>query len=123
MARLGRILVVEDEALVRQIIVAELADAGYDVLEAADGAQAMAALTEPEPLDFLFTDIRLPGEMDGWAIAQAARAAQPHLRVLYATGYTPDAPRQVPESVLLLKPYRTAKVLEQLQTLAAPSND
>ena len=66
------ILVVEDEPLVREIIVSELEDAGYEVLEAADGAAALALLREAR-VDLLFTDIRLPGEVDGWMFSREAR--------------------------------------------------
>lgn len=107
------LLMVEDEELVRGVVADELRAAGFAVVEAADAAEALAAL-ESQPIDALFTDIRLPGEGDGWTIAEAARARKPGLPVLYATGYSAAAPRQVPGGRLLLKPYRVRNVIAAL---------
>ena len=113
-----RVLVVEDEPLVREVMVSELTDAGYDVLQAANGREAMAALEAADPrVDLLFTDIRLPGVLDGWAIAERARALNPEVRVVYATGYSADQPRQVPNSRFLMKPYRPQAVLDTFAEL------
>jgi CheY-like chemotaxis protein len=116
-----RILVVEDEHLVRQLIVIELEEAGYDVVEAADGNQALDALSRAPVPDGLFTDIRLPGRLDGWAIAEAARKASQKVIVVYATGYTADEPKLVPGSTLLAKPYRPAAVIEEFRRLGLPT--
>lgn len=117
-----RVLVVEDEPLVRDVIVEELRDAGYDVVEAANGREALAALEAADPrIDLLFTDIRLPGLLDGWAIAERARALNSDVRVVYATGYSADAPRQVPNSRFLNKPYRVSAVLDVFRELGAPA--
>jgi len=116
-----RILVVEDEHLVRELIVIELQEAGYDVVEAVDGGQALAALAGEVPPDGLFTDIRLPGRIDGWAIAEAARQASDKVIVVYATGYSADAPKLVPGSTLLAKPYRPAAVIEEFSRLGLPA--
>ncbi len=113
-----RVLVVEDEPLVRDVIVSELEDAGYDVAQAANGREAMAALEASDPrVDLLFTDIRLPGLLDGWAIAERARALNPDVKVVYATGYSADKPRQVPNSRFLMKPYRPQAVLDTFAEL------
>ena len=73
MSRKGTILVVEDEELVRDMVAEELRDAGFHVLEAADGEAASSLLADDCSVDVLFTDIRLPGPLDGWAVAQLAR--------------------------------------------------
>ena len=115
-----RILFVEDEALVRVVIALELEDAGLEVIEASDGPTALALLHSQRPIDLLFTDIRLPGQIDGWAIAEAARALLPCVPVIYATGYAPDEPRKVTRSRLLTKPYRPAMLLEAIAACGIP---
>src|SRR5689334_18576839 len=91
------VLVVEDEPLVRDTIVHELEDAGFGVLEA-ETAEAGLAILQQRPVSLLFTDIRLPGPMDGWGLAEAARVLFPNLPVIYATGFTAEEPRLVPKS-------------------------
>jgi len=109
-----RILLVEDEFLLRQVIAEELTDAGYEVVEAGDGASAMAAVAD---VDLLFTDIRLPGGVDGWSIAERARELRPGLPVIYATGYSAETPRHVPGSRFFAKPYRVGAVLDAIGEL------
>lgn len=105
------LLVVEDEALVRELIVLELEDAGYDIVEAEDGQTALRLLDEYPAIALLFTDIRLPGGMTGWDIAEQARARRPGLPVIYATGYSNDDLRLVAGAEFLNKPYRPAVVI------------
>jgi CheY-like chemotaxis protein len=81
-----KILVAEDEGLVRIIAVEVLKDAGYDVCEAGDGREALDAL-EAAPVDLLITDIQMP-RMNGYQLAEAALARWPGLKILLVTGYT-----------------------------------
>ena len=84
------ILVVEDEALVRQFSVAALTDLGYRVLEA-DGAAAALRLLDAHPeITLMFTDIVMP-EINGAKLAEEARRRRPGLPVLFTTGYTRNA--------------------------------
>lgn len=108
------ILVVDDDASVRFILSSELEDAGCVVTEAADGAAALAVLGSATHFDLLVTDIRMPG-IDGWKLAQRARAMRPMLPVLYVTGWSEDEPNQVPGSLILAKPFKPM----QLTTAAA----
>lgn len=110
------LLVVEDEALVRQLVVLELEDAGYDVVEAETGEEALAALRRHPGIQLLFTDIRLPGSLCGWDIAERARAMRPDLPVIYATGYSGDL-RLVPGSEFMRKPYKPAAVIQCMRDL------
>lgn len=112
------ILVVEDEWLVRDVVARELEDAGYTVLESDSAERALEVLRERE-VDLLFTDIRLPG-IDGWSLAEEARILRPDLPVIYATGYTVEQPRQVPESFFLNKPYRPSAVVKVAERLGVP---
>ena len=111
------VLIVEDEELVREIAVLEFADAGYDVLEAADGAAAVALLESGAGIDLLFTDIRLPGQIDGWDIAERARALRPDLPVIYATGFIAEEAAPVGGGRLFHKPYRPLAIIEAARLL------
>jgi PAS domain S-box-containing protein len=103
------ILVVEDNAGLRRIVVRQLREAGYNVLEAPDAEAAMAIVESAEPIHLLLTDVVMPGAMDGRDLARVAVARRPLLRVLMTSGF-PDArwggltPRS--GSRLLSKPYR-----------------
>jgi CheY-like chemotaxis protein len=115
------ILVVEDEPIVREMVCMDLADAGFEVLEAATGDEALALLKErwdgEDAVGLLFTDIRMPGSLDGWDLAEKARDMAPNLGVVYASGHVTDPERSVPGSIFLRKPYRTAILLESLMRL------
>ncbi len=114
------ILVVEDEPLVRDTIVLELEDAGYAVVEAADGATALALLEGGCDVDLLFTDIRMPGSIDGWQLAERARDLRPGIPVVYTTGFTDDSPRLVDGSRLFKKPYKAEAVIASIRDLVLP---
>lgn len=81
-----RILVVEDDALVREFVVEVLREQGYDVIHAANGEEALAWCGR-HAADVLITDVRLPG-----GIAERCRERDPGLPVIYATGFSPVAP-------------------------------
>jgi len=87
-ARAGEtVLVVDDEPLVRALVVDVLDELGYAALEAADGAGGLVLLRSDARVDLLVTDVGLPGGMNGRQLADAARAIRPDLKVLYITGY------------------------------------
>jgi CheY-like chemotaxis protein len=109
------ILVVEDEILLADIITEELEEAGYRVLAALTGEEALMFLKGAEPVDLLFTDIRLPGGMDGWKLAEAARRMRPRLPVIYVTGYSVEQPRRVSGSRFMTKPYRASMVIQAIE--------
>ncbi|MEO8278517.1 MAG: ATP-binding protein [Ideonella sp.] len=104
------ILLVEDDEAVRSYAQAALRSFGYSVIEAADGASALALLRQNDRIDLLFTDVVMPGGMNGRALADAARELRPALRVLYTSGYTENAivhhGRLDADAQLLSKPYR-----------------
>jgi PAS domain S-box-containing protein len=107
------VLLVEDDALLRQTVADGLRQRGYHVIEAADGNAALTALIRGTEVDFLFTDIMMPGGLNGVAVARAARGLRADLKIMFATGYSD---RQVlaewPEALdLVQKPY-------SLETLA-----
>jgi PAS domain S-box-containing protein len=84
------VLVVEDEDRVRQMSVDALRELGYQVHEAAGGEDALRRLGQLERVDLLFTDVVMPG-MGGRELAQEVGRRAPHVKVLYTTGYTPNA--------------------------------
>jgi CheY-like chemotaxis protein len=84
------VLVVEDEPVVRGLIVDVLNDLGYRALEAADGPKGLAVLQSSRHIDLLITDVGLPG-LNGRQLADAARTVRPKLKVLFMTGYAENA--------------------------------
>lgn len=84
------VLVVEDESIVRQLIVELLSELGYRTLEATDGLEGLKILKSDRRIDLLITDIGLPG-LNGRQMAEGARAARPDLKVLFMTGYAENA--------------------------------
>ncbi|HUI98539.1 MAG TPA: response regulator [Xanthobacteraceae bacterium] len=112
-----KVLVVEDESLVRMVAVDALRDAGFEVLEAADGERALD-LYNSAPVDVLFTDIRLSGGMSGWEVAEQCRSANPALPVIYASAVASAPPRPVRESIWFQKPYTAEQVVTVVQAVA-----
>ena len=113
-----RILVVEDDQLIRELLVEALREEGYDVVQASDGEEALEWCKQ-RVADVLVTDIQLPGKVDGWQIAERCREHDPALPVIYATGFSPIAPRPVPGSLSLQKPYHPNEILRAVRQLTA----
>ena len=108
----GLVLVVEDEWLVRDVIATDLRDAGWTVLEASTGESALGIIEHNPHIDVLFTDIQLAGQLSGWDVAEAFRAAKPKMPVIYASGNTSDWSRAVDNSQVFGKPYRAPDILQ-----------
>ncbi len=110
----GTVLVVEDEASVRDLIVEVLDGMGLRALQAGDGPAGLTTLDGPERIELLITDVGLPG-LNGRQMAEMARANRPGLPVLFITGYAPassDSPEALPERTSVLgKPF-TLQALE-----------
>ena len=84
--RCARVLVVEDEPLISDIVTEALAEQGFAVQAVDNARDALAWLRSGSPVDILFTDINLKGTMDGGALAQCARELRPDLPVVYTSG-------------------------------------
>jgi PAS domain S-box-containing protein len=116
------ILVVEDEPVVRSLVVEQLMDLGYHVVEAVDGPTGLAELQSGRHLDLLVTDIGLPG-LNGRQIADAGRTLRPGLKVLFMTGYAENAAQATgfldPGMAMVTKPFAmnvfVTKVREMLE--------
>jgi CheY-like chemotaxis protein len=116
-AERGTVLLVEDELLVRELASEDLSDAGFEVTQASDGDEALTHLRDGRQFDLLFTDIRMPGETDGWELAREARRLIPGLRVIYATGLGEAGDELASEERYVRKPYSLSdlrKVLGEL---------
>jgi CheY-like chemotaxis protein len=104
------VLAVEDDILVRDFVAAQLCSLGYQVLTAGNAAEALAVIESGADLDLLFTDVIMPGSMNGRQLADEARRRRPSLKVLFTSGYTENAivhhGRLDPGVLLLSKPYR-----------------
>ncbi len=110
-----RVLIVEDEFLVRDMIVHEMTIAGFEVLDAANAEDALALTANTDRLDLLFTDIRLPG-MNGWQLAEQIRLRYTLVPVIYASGYA-ERITPLPRSHFLQKPYMPSQVLQAANNL------
>ena len=119
-----RVLLVDDEDELREILAEQLDGAGYSTLVAATGAEALALLKAGEAVDILVTDLSMPG-MDGLAVIRAAQEAHPGLPAVLLTGYAGDgAAIAVGRAVtgpftLLRKPIRLHELTDRLQALLA----
>jgi signal transduction histidine kinase len=116
------ILVVEDDEAVLTMAVESLVDLGYRVLVAHDGREALAIVNGPERIDILFSDIIMPGGINGAQLAIEARRLRPDIKVLLTSGYTAAAlsnehglPEELP---VLSKPYRRDELAAQLRVIA-----
>jgi CheY-like chemotaxis protein len=85
------VLVVDDEPVVRMLVVDVLQELGYTAIEAEDGQSGLKVLQSPARIDLLITDIGLPGGLNGRQVADAARNLRPELKVLFITGYAENA--------------------------------
>jgi PAS domain S-box-containing protein len=118
------VFIVEDDPFVRCYAVMSLQSLGYRVTAAVDGNDALQKLSTDSHIDILFTDIVMPGGINGWELADLARKARPNLRVLLTSGYaleTLTAHGHMRDgSAILAKPYRKAELARRLrETLAA----
>ncbi len=112
------ILVVEDNDIVREYSAGILRELGYQVLEAADGAWALRVLGREPGVRLLFTDIGLPGGMDGGTLAERALAEHPELKVLFTTGYagSSDFGRDGTGGELIRKPFSYADMAAKIRS-------
>ncbi|MBR1210875.1 ATP-binding protein [Bradyrhizobium sp. JYMT SZCCT0180] len=117
------ILIVEDDALVREYVVAQISRFGYHTQAAGNAAEALAIIDRPERIDLLFTDVIIPGGLNGRQLATEALKRRPGLKVLYTSGYTENAivhHGRLDAGVLLLpKPYLSSDLARMLRTALA----
>ena len=116
------VLMVEDEPMIRLLGAEVLTHAGYVVIEAEDAAAAVRALEQHRNISLLFTDINMPGDMDGLALAQKVCGQWPHVRLLLVSGRGEPSAGQMPRSARFLpKPYDLDELVGLVRLmLAAP---
>lgn len=112
-AHVARILIVEDECLIRMLAADVAAEHGYAVLEA-DGSDEAISLLEREPdIDIVFTDIDMPGRCDGLMLAKHIRLSWPSVRIVITSGKVRPREDELPEgSLFLAKPYRPEELAD-----------
>ncbi|ANW05598.1 hybrid sensor histidine kinase/response regulator [Bradyrhizobium icense] len=117
------VLVVEDDALVRRYVIAQIESLGYATLEAANASDALRIIDEAPTIDLLFTDVIMPGTMNGRQLVDEALKRRPDLKTLYTSGYTENAivhHGRLDSGVLLLaKPYRKSELARMIRLALA----
>ena len=112
------VLVVEDEILVRLTIADYLRGAGYSVVEAADAAEALAVFASGEPVDVIFTDVQMPGAMDGLMLMRWVHDHYPGTQVLVTSGKEDAASTGlIAEDAFFSKPYPLEEVTSRIHSL------
>jgi CheY-like chemotaxis protein len=120
------ILVVEDDPTVRASVTTQLGSLGYVTITAANAQEALARIDAGEQFDLLFTDLVMPGPMNGRQLAEEAAKRRPSLKVLFTSGYTQDATihhgRLARGVLLLAKPYRKSDLARLIRQALGRSN-
>lgn len=115
-----KILLVEDEVLIQDILLAEFDDAGFDIVTANNGSQAIAELNaDAGRFKAVITDIRLTEELDGWEVARRAREHVPDMPIVYITGDSAHewSSKGVPDSAVLMKPFAPTQLCTAVSNL------
>jgi signal transduction histidine kinase len=115
----GTILIVEDDALVRAYVITQIQSLGYTTLSAGNAQEALSVLRSSDPIDLLFTDVIMPGSMNGRELSIEAVKLRPTLNVLFTSGFAEDAMDQdgrLDRDILLLaKPYSRADLARMIR--------
>ncbi len=110
----ARVLLVEDEFLIREILAEALEDAGFGVWQAEDGDAAADLIDISDEFDLVVTDIQMPGHLDGVRLGRRIRLKQPGIPIIYTTG-RPEAMKEVarlgPHDVFVAKPYGPSEIV------------
>jgi CheY-like chemotaxis protein len=112
------VLVVEDEPLLRMLAVEVVEEAGFTAIEARDADEAVALLESCTDITLLFTDIDMPGSMDGLKLAHAVRDRWPPIKILVVSGKQRLQSSDLPSnSCFVGKPYRTSALVDELRSI------
>ncbi len=112
------ILCVEDDAIVRDFVTQQLQALGYKTIAASNATEALREVHSGAPIDLVFTDIVMPGAMDGWKLAELIRQMRPGIKLVYTTGYSDVSSEHLSLDagiVLLEKPYRLSRLAEVIR--------
>jgi CheY-like chemotaxis protein len=114
------VLIVEDEALVRMTAVDMIEEAGFEVLEAANADEAILLLEARRDITVVFTDIEMPGSMDGLRLAEAVRGRWPPIKIIATSGHYVVREGDLPSGGLFLrKPYSPTQISSALRDITA----
>jgi CheY-like chemotaxis protein len=118
------VLLVEDEPLVRMTAVDELEEAGFHVIEAANADVALQVLEAlSDEIQVLFTDVDMPGSMNGMALAEHVNARWPHILLLISSGYSAPHPSEIPDhGHFIAKPYLGDTIARHIQEMTAAAS-
>ena len=117
-----RVLIVEDNYLLLDMLSRVFDQGGLSVVAVSSGEAALTSIRETGPtINWLFTDINLPGLVDGWSVADAFRALHPRRPVVYASSGTYPRNRAVSDSLFVAKPFRMQPIAELARGIAAAS--
>ena len=115
----SKVLIVEDEFLVRLTLAEALSDEGFQVLEAETGDAALPILQSHQEISLLLTDIQLPGTINGHALALKARENLPNLPIIFMTGGPEERTDDSARDVFISKPYTLATICKMAKRLTA----
>ena len=114
------VLVVEDEPLLRMMAVDLVEEAGFEAVEAMNADDAVLVLESRPDIRIVFTDIDMPGSMDGMKLAASVRDRWPPIEIIIVSGHKRPLEEDLPErSVFFAKPYAVGRVIDTLQKMAA----
>ena len=109
------VLVVEDDVMMRTKLAEELQDAGYLVVEASDGTEAVEILTLTPDVKIVISDVRMPGPIDGVELCRRVRSRYPGIKVVLSSG-EPDAADSIAHDGFFVKPYRVAWIIRHIKS-------
>ncbi|EIM26894.1 response regulator [Microvirga lotononidis] len=112
------VLVVEDDPAVRQVALSTIRSLGFEAIEAGSADEALRLLKENRHVRLVFSDVRMPGELNGIDLARVIKREMPDIRVLLTTGYVDDD-ETIDDVDLLYKPYRTSDLAAKIQSVMA----
>jgi len=113
------VLVVDDDVLIRMAIAGYLRECGFTVVEAGDAGEAVTVLEAADDIDIVFSDVQMPGAMDGFGLARWIRAHKPQVQVILASGVAraADAAADICEESFMQKPYHPQHVADRIRAL------
>jgi CheY-like chemotaxis protein len=111
------ILIADDDVILRTVVAGQLREEGYTVVETSNAEEVLLVLRTGIPVDLLFTDVRMPGTLDGIALARLLRAEFPDVKVMIASGNVAATEVDTTIDGFISKPYHVRQLLEHIKSL------
>jgi CheY-like chemotaxis protein len=111
------ILIAEDDVILRTVVAEQLREEGYSVVETSNAEEVLLVLRSGIPVDLLFTDVRMPGTLDGTTLARLVRAEFPNVKVMIASGNVAATEVGTTIDRFISKPYHVRQLLEHIKSL------